>query len=72
MELTSPTTMEHMCINSRSVWHYLFQTTIGDLHIVQHEVPVEMNIIDDYMGWSNAKAEQAFQKIAGLMLKGKK
>lgn len=72
MELTSPAQMEHVTVNGRNLWHYLFQTTIGDLHIVQHEAPVEMNIIDDYMGWSNAKAEQAFQKIASMMLKGKK
>lgn len=71
MELTSPAQMEHVTVNGRNLWHYLFQTTIGDLHIVQHEVKVEMNIVDDYMGWSNAKAEQAFHRMATRMLQDK-
>ena len=71
MDLIAPALMEHVVINSRNVWHYLFQSTIGDLHIVQHEVKGEMNIVDDYMGWSNAKAEAAFHRMATRMLRDK-
>ena len=70
-DLIQPTPMEQFELNCRHAWHYMIETSIGDLHIVQHEVQREMNIVDDYMGWSNTKAEQAFKAIASKMLKGK-
>lgn len=69
--MVEPSIMESFTLNGRHAWHYLIQSTLGDLHIVQHEVPVEMNIIDDYIGWSNARAEQAFHRITTRMLRGK-
>ena len=70
-DLYSPGVLEHATIYSQNVWHYEFQSTIGDLHIVQHEVKGEMNIVDDYIGWSRVKAEKAFQAISNKILKGK-
>jgi hypothetical protein len=63
MEMVAPTVMEKAEINGQHVWHHLLVTTIGELHIVQHEKRLELNIVDDYMGWSNRKAEEAFRKI---------
>ncbi len=71
MDLVSPAIMEHMKINSRNLWHYMFQTTIGDIHIVQHEVKDEMNIVDDYMGYSNDRAQMAFHRMGTRMLRDK-
>lgn len=70
-ELYNPGILEHAKIFGQNIWHYEIQTTIGDLHIVQHEAAGEMNIVDDYIGWSRVKAENAFQAISRKILKGK-
>ena len=49
---------------------YLLKSDLGDLYIVQHEQP-GFELIDDYMGWSNAKAQQAYKRIATKMVNGK-
>ena len=71
MDLIAPAVMQQMVVNGRHLWHYLFQSTIGDLHIVQHEVMGEMNIVDDYIGWSNDWAEAAFHRMGTRMLRDK-
>lgn len=71
MEMVEPTVMEKAEINGQHVWHYLLATTIGDLHIVEHEKKREMNIVDDYMGWSNDRAEMTFKKVTGKILQEK-
>lgn len=49
---------------------YLLQSDLGDLYIVQHEEP-GYELKDDYMGWSNTKAQQAYKRIAAKMVNGK-
>ena len=71
MEMVEATVMEKAEVNGQHVWHYLLVTTIGELHIVQHEKRIELNIVDDYMGWSNRKAEETFRKILTKIVNGK-
>lgn len=66
-----PKTIEHAEINGQCIWHYLLQTTIGDLHIVQYEARGEKNIIDAYMGWDDTKANKVFKTTVARILKGK-
>ena len=70
-DLVEPWIMRQAKVDGRNAWHYLFQSTIGDLHIVQHEVQGEMNIVDDYMGWSNDKADKKFEQLVARMIRGK-
>lgn len=49
---------------------YLLKSDLGDLYIVQHEQP-GLELKDDYMGWSNTKADQAYKRIATKMVNGK-
>lgn len=69
--MIEPSVMRQAKIDGRSIWHYLFQTTIGDLHIVQHETMNEMTLTDDYIGWSNTKADIAFDRMVTRMLRGR-
>jgi len=71
VDLMKPSSTNEMTVNGRHLWHHEFKTTIGDLHIVQHEVKGEMNIIDDYMGWDNIKADAAFHRMGTRMLRDK-
>lgn len=57
-------------IDGRGVYMYLLQSDLGDLYIVQHEEP-GYELKDDYMGWSNTKAQQAYKRIATKMVNGK-
>lgn len=57
-------------IDGRSVFMYLLKSDLGDLYIVQHEQP-GFELKDDYMGWSNTKADQAYKRIATKMVNGK-
>ena len=61
---------QHSKIDGRGVFMYLLQSDLGDLYIVQHEEP-GYELKDDYMGWSNAKAQQAYKRIASKMVNGK-
>ena len=65
-----PQLIERCDFAGRSVWRYLIQSTIGDLHIVQHETREE-EVVDDYIGWSNQKAEKAFERTTIKIIKGK-
>jgi hypothetical protein len=71
IDLYEPGILQSVTVNGRHAWLYEMQTTIGNLFLVQHEKPIEMNIVDDYMGWSNQRAEQAFHRIATRMLRDK-
>ncbi len=70
-KLVEPEIRESFTLNCRNAWHYMFSTILGELHVVQHEAPVEKNIVDDYLGWSNGKAEKAFQKTMSRMIHSK-
>ena len=57
-------------IDGRSVFMYLLQSDLGDLYIVQHEEP-NYELKDDYIGWSNTKAQQAYKRVVTKMVNGK-
>lgn len=72
MEMAKSQIMEHAKINGRNVWHYLVNTDLGEIHIVQHE-ETGLEIINDYMGfYGNNKAERVFKRIAADILNGKR
>lgn len=71
MDLYEPAILSHAVIDGCAVWHYLLQTTIGDLHIVQHEVNGEKNILDDYIGWHDDHAKTAYHRRLTRMIRGK-
>lgn len=63
--------MRHVMVDGRHCWHYLLKSDLGELHIVQHERLNYMDLVDDYMGWSNDKADAAFDRMTTRMLRGK-
>lgn len=71
MDLYEPHVLAQSKIDRREIWHYMFPTTIGELHVIQHEAPKERNILDDYIGWSNTKANQTYIRITTKMINGK-
>lgn len=72
MEMAKSQIMEHAKINGRNVWHYLVNTDLGEIHIVQHE-ETGLQITNDYMGfYGNNKAERVFKRIAADILNGKR
>lgn len=70
MDLAYAQQMEHAMIGDRNVWHYMIATTIGEIHIVEHECST-FEIMDDYMGRSTQKAEQAFARTTKKIINGK-
>lgn len=70
-DLMKPSSTQEATFDGRHLWHYEFKTIIGDLHIVQHEVKDEMNILDDYIGWHKDKADAAFNRMGTRMLRGR-
>lgn len=70
-ELYEPALLEHAVINGQNIWHYLFDTTIGEFHLVEHEHSPDPFITDDYIGSSNAKAEKTFKAICTRIINGK-
>ena len=70
MNRAEPQVIEQAKVNGRGAWIYMLPSTLGDLYIVQHEQP-GMELIDDYMGWSDGKAAKAFRTIATKMVNGK-
>lgn len=71
MDLYEPHFLARSKIDGREVMHYMFPTTLGELHLVQHEAPKELNILDDYIGWSNQIADKTYTRIATRMINGK-
>ncbi len=71
MDLYEPHILAHSKIDGRNIWHYGIYSTIGCLHIIQHEVPKELNILDDYFGWSEQVADKTYARIATKMINGK-
>ena len=62
--------MEHAEYNGRQVWHYMIDTQLSAIHVVQYEQPGK-ELEDSYMGWSNQKAEQAFSRTLKKLISGK-
>lgn len=69
MDLYEPVTMSRATVNGRNVWHFIFRTTVGDFHLVEHEAP-GLELIDDYLGRSEQKAGKAYDKAVKKVLKG--
>ena len=61
---------EKATINGRLIAHYLCSTPIGDIHIVQYE-KLSMEIVDEYIGFSNQKAEKTFNRICKKIIDNK-
>lgn len=61
---------EHAQIYGHNVWHYLIDTTIGSIHIVQVEGK-NMMIHEDIVRWDNQKAEKLFKRRCQELLNGK-
>lgn len=61
---------QHNTINGRNIWHYLIDTPIGHIHVVQYEAPSE-EIIRFIIDEDNDKAERKFASICKGILNGK-
>ena len=69
-EMAKAWVMREAKVDGHGCWHYLL-SNLGELHIVQHEVWQLGNLEDDYIGWSNDKADAAFERRITRMLRGK-
>ena len=61
---------EHANINGRGVWHYLIDTQIGQIHVVEYEgrgMEIKTHLILN----DNDKAEKLFKKCCKDLLDGK-
>lgn len=61
---------EHCTIYGHGVWHYLVDTAIGQIHIVQYEGRM-MELQEQVIFNNNDKAEKVFQKFCKDLLSGK-
>ena len=59
---------EHAVIYGRNVWHWLVDTAIGQIHIVQYEVSYRGEIIEEVIRNNNTKAEKAFKRFCNKIL----
>ena len=59
---------ERATIYGRNVWHYLIDTAIGQIHIVQYEASYRGEIIEEVIRNNNTKAEKAFKKFCNKIL----
>lgn len=60
----------HSKINGRNIWHYLLDTAIGHIHIVEYEQK-DLSLKRYIVEGSNAKAEKKFDQLSMQMVKGK-
>ena len=61
---------EHATIYGHGVWHYLIDTAIGQIHVVEYEgkgMELQRKIIE----YDNSKAEKLFKRICTDILNGK-
>ena len=59
----------HSTINGRGVWHYLLDTSIGQINLVEYEqrdLTLKRYIID----WDYEKAEKKYDQLCIQMIKG--
>ena len=68
MEMHELQLMEHAEIYGHNVWHWMDNTTIGEIHIVQYEA--KNSIKEEYTG-SNREAEKIFKRFCNRILSGK-
>lgn len=60
---------EHATIFGRNIWHYLIDTAIGQIHVVQYETRNEIH--EQVIMNNNTKAEKVFKKFCKDLLDGK-
>lgn len=61
---------EHATIHGHGVWHYLVDTSIGQIHVVEYEAR-GMEMITKIVLNDNGKAERLFKSFCKLLLSGK-
>lgn len=59
---------EHAVIYGRNVWHWLIDTAIWQIHIVQYEASYRGEIIEEVIRNNNTKAEKAFKRFCNKIL----
>lgn len=62
-------TQQHSRINGRGVWHYLIDTAIGHIHVVEYEQP-SMELKRFIIDADNDKAERKYTAICKRILNG--
>ena len=63
-------TQQHNTINGRGVWHYLIDTPIGHIHVVEYEQQ-SRELVRFIIDADNDKAERKFTSICKGILNGK-
>jgi hypothetical protein len=69
MEMHDLQLMEHAEIYGHNVWHWMDNTIIGEIHIVQYETK-DMSIKEEYTRF-NSEAEKIFKRFCNRILSGK-
>lgn len=63
-------TQNHAQVGTRNIWHYLLDSEVGQVHIVQYEKPgKELETFLFY--YDNEKAEKKFKSLVKRMVEGK-
>jgi hypothetical protein len=63
-------TKQHNTINERGIWHYLLDTPIGHIHVVEYEAPTK-ELVRFITDGDNDRAERKFASICKGILNGK-
>lgn len=61
---------EHATIYGHNIWHYLIDTSIGEIHVVEFETK-DMSLERKIFDGNKQKAENYFKKTAKELLDGK-
>lgn len=61
---------EHATIYGHNIWHYLIDTSIGEIHVVEFETK-DMSLERKIFDGNKQKAENYFKKTARELLDGK-
>ena len=63
-------TQQHSTINGRGVWHYLIDTALGHIHVVEYE-QLDRTLKRYIFDGDNERAEVRYRTVSKLMLCGK-
>lgn len=67
METATMYTQAESKINGRSVWHFLIDTPIGQIHVVDYEAE-DMHIERTIINGDNEKAERKYKAICKKLI----
>lgn len=70
--MVEPYMQEHAEIYGRNVWHWMVDTTIGQIHVVQYERHTERDLASKLFYYDNQGAERLFRKWCKDILEGRK